>query len=66
MLFNFARGRLLGRKAGSPRRKKSILIFGIAVNLLLLGYYKYANFFVMNEKVIPAAVQAVANYNPPP
>ena len=27
-------------------RKRHILVFAISVNLLLLGYYKYANFFV--------------------
>ncbi|MGB9093528.1 MAG: MBOAT family protein [Gallionella sp.] len=36
-------------KAGvkhEDRRKKKLLIAAIAANLLLLGYYKYANFFV--------------------
>ncbi|MBI3223173.1 MAG: MBOAT family protein [Nitrosomonadales bacterium] len=36
-------------KAGvrhAAKRKKSLLVSAIAANLLLLGYYKYANFFV--------------------
>ena len=44
--FNFAVGRLL---SGAGRHsKRALLIFGVAVNLGLLGYYKYANFFVDN------------------
>lgn len=48
MLFNFALGRLMWQGVGSPRRRKGLMLFGVAVNLLLLGYYKYANFFVAN------------------
>ena len=48
MLFNFAVGRLMWRRPGSARRRQALLVFGLAVNLLLLGYYKYANFFVAN------------------
>lgn len=44
--FNFAVGRLLAREG--PWRTRHTLIFGVAVNLLLLGYFKYANFFVDN------------------
>ena len=36
-------------KAGvrhDDRRKKQLLVAALAVNLLMLGYYKYANFFV--------------------
>src|SRR6266481_7087957 len=41
VVFNYAFGTRLG-KTGS----KKILILAIAANLSLLGYYKYANFFV--------------------
>ena len=41
ILFNFTAGNLLARW---PNR--SLLAFAVAANLLLLGYYKYANFFV--------------------
>jgi alginate O-acetyltransferase complex protein AlgI len=49
MAFNFAVGTLLERRvrghmsAAPPRR---LLALGIAVNLGLLGYFKYRNFFV--------------------
>ena len=33
-------------------RKKLILILGIVVNLTLLGYYKYVNFFLDNLNAI--------------
>jgi alginate O-acetyltransferase complex protein AlgI len=32
----------------SSRPNRSLLIFGLAANLTLLGYFKYANFFVDN------------------
>jgi D-alanyl-lipoteichoic acid acyltransferase DltB (MBOAT superfamily) len=32
--------------------RKALLVLGIAVNLLLLGYFKYANFFVDNINLI--------------
>jgi alginate O-acetyltransferase complex protein AlgI len=43
MLFNYSIGMLLVRKPN-----KSLLVLGVAVNLGLLGYYKYANFFIDN------------------
>ena len=44
--FNFAVGRLVSREG--RWKKRSVLVFGIALNLALLGYFKYANFFVDN------------------
>jgi alginate O-acetyltransferase complex protein AlgI len=51
ILFNHLWGRLLSRRmpglrAGGPHRPRGTLALGIAVNLGLLGYFKYANFFV--------------------
>ena len=43
MLVNFTLGRTIGRTPD-----KRLLILGIVFNLGLLGYYKYANFFVKN------------------
>ncbi len=43
ILFNFGTGRLL-----SVRASRGILAGGITMNLALLGYFKYANFFVDN------------------
>jgi len=47
ILFNYAIGASLG---GKP--SKFVLTFGISVNLGLLGYFKYANFFVDNFNVL--------------
>lgn len=47
MVFNY----LLGlRLASSPSRM--VLTFGVATNLLLLGYYKYTNFIVDNINIL--------------
>jgi alginate O-acetyltransferase complex protein AlgI len=43
ILFNYAVGVALTNKP-----QKLTLVFGIAVNLSLLGYFKYANFFIDN------------------
>ena len=43
MLFNYSIGKRLIKK-----RNKLILAFGVTVNLLLLGYFKYADFFIEN------------------
>ena len=45
MLFNYAFGVMLGNE-GSKRTNKILLILGVGINLGLLGYYKYANFFI--------------------
>jgi alginate O-acetyltransferase complex protein AlgI len=43
ILFNYVAGIFL-----SENRKKIVLVLGVAVNLGLLGYFKYANFFIDN------------------
>lgn len=48
ILFNFATGVTLARGKYGNRQRKAILAFGIACDLALLGYYKYANFFIEN------------------
>jgi alginate O-acetyltransferase complex protein AlgI len=45
VIFNFACGRTLSRRAGTPYGHR-LLIGSIAADLLLLGFYKYANFFL--------------------
>jgi alginate O-acetyltransferase complex protein AlgI len=49
--FNFYLGRYRIHGAGQPRRRW-YLTFGVAANLALLGYYKYANFFVDNYNAL--------------
>lgn len=48
MLGNFGIGNLLSRAYREKKKRtgRLWLIFGVAINLLLLGYYKYANFAV--------------------
>ncbi|WP_235602637.1 MBOAT family O-acyltransferase [Nodularia spumigena] len=44
--INFFVSAGINKSLGSPQKKKLFLLLGIAFNLLLIGYYKYANFFV--------------------
>jgi alginate O-acetyltransferase complex protein AlgI len=46
ILFNYACGYALSRTRGSSRAKP-ILTTAVAVNLVLLGYWKYTNFFIV-------------------
>jgi alginate O-acetyltransferase complex protein AlgI len=48
ILFNYSWALLLHRDSGegAPRLRRLALAFGIAVNLGVLGYFKYAGFFV--------------------
>lgn len=45
IIFNYAFGVILSSKE-KFFLKKGILVIGIAINISLLGYFKYANFFV--------------------
>jgi D-alanyl-lipoteichoic acid acyltransferase DltB (MBOAT superfamily) len=45
---NFSIGRAIMRRAAAGSPTKALLVAGIAFDLALLGYYKYANFFVEN------------------
>lgn len=54
ILFNFALGRNLAARAGGPSARP-VLILGVAVNLGLLGYFKYANFLVDSLNVVTGA-----------
>ncbi len=46
MVFNYIIGVKLSKKDFSHKRK--LLIFGISGNVLLLGYFKYSDFFIEN------------------
>jgi D-alanyl-lipoteichoic acid acyltransferase DltB (MBOAT superfamily) len=50
MLFNF----IIGKSLGEARRvrPKTLLSIGIIGNLALLGYFKYADFFIANVNVL--------------
>ena len=46
IIVNFFMGRLIDENRHLPARRKFILGVGIALNLILLGSFKYANFFI--------------------
>ena len=48
IFFNYGIGIALAREhdAGNTRRKNLVLALGVGADLALLGYYKYANFFL--------------------
>lgn len=53
MLGNF----IIGTSFNAPvfqsiKNRKILLIFGLVANILLLGYFKYANFFIDNVNII--------------
>jgi len=58
MLFNYVVGTSLNKEHGEGYHrfsKKSLLTFGIASNIALLGYFKYMDFFVENINLISGA-----------
>ncbi len=68
ILFNYLTGACLGLKEKILVSRKLILTIGLIVNLGLIGYYKYANFFVsttndlvgttitLNKIILPLAI----------
>ncbi|PPK57116.1 D-alanyl-lipoteichoic acid acyltransferase DltB (MBOAT superfamily) [Malaciobacter marinus] len=59
MLFNYVIGNTLSQNNEEQKKglnktfsKKSILIFGIVANVSLLGYFKYADFFIENFNLV--------------
>ena len=48
IVFNYMMGMRIARAELSAANKKWFTVFAIAANLLLLGYYKYSNFFISN------------------
>ena len=54
LLFNYAIGATLvrGRQRMADSRRRVIILFGVAANLAVLGYYKYANFFLANLSTV--------------
>ncbi|MEK6790687.1 MAG: hypothetical protein AABY45_03190, partial [Deltaproteobacteria bacterium] len=51
--FNYAVGTFLQKI--KTRNSRYILIFGISVNIVLLGYFKYADFFIANVNLLAGA-----------
>lgn len=51
IVFNYSMGYLIGH-AVTRKRAKTFLVLAIAMNLALLGFFKYANFFIGNINAI--------------
>ncbi|MBW3509369.1 MBOAT family protein [Janthinobacterium sp. NKUCC06_STL] len=51
--FNYGGGRLIGSCAGGARKRA--LVAALALNLGLLAYYKYANFFIDSINAVAAS-----------
>ncbi|MGB5961676.1 MAG: MBOAT family protein [Coleofasciculaceae cyanobacterium] len=48
IIFNYRIGKAINQPIHPSITPKIILTFGVAVNLFLIGYFKYANFFASN------------------
>ena len=48
IIFNYSLGHVLSHQLEQKMTKKIILLLGICFNLGIIGYFKYANFFVDN------------------
>lgn len=59
ILFNFGVGLLLVSESNNLN-KRSVLALGIVANLGLLGYYKYANFFVESFNLLAGTEQILS------
>jgi D-alanyl-lipoteichoic acid acyltransferase DltB (MBOAT superfamily) len=52
---NYFFGHKLSRDAAAGRNDRPVLVAGIAFNLALLGYFKYADFFIANLNAVTGA-----------
>ena len=54
MLFNYSIGTTLNTPENFKLKinRKAVLLFGVACNLLLLGYYKYFDFLISNTNLV--------------
>src|SRR4029077_11230240 len=59
--FNYLCGRKLSRDCEKGRQRPLLLAFGIAVNLGVLAYFKYMNFFLENLNGLFATHFSIGN-----
>lgn len=59
---NYGAGRLLGASTGAARKR--VLVAALVLNLGLLAYYKYANFFIDSVNAVAVAAGAGAGSLP--
>jgi alginate O-acetyltransferase complex protein AlgI len=65
MLANYLVGRLLAEAPWTEAARKALFIFGIAGNLAVLGWYKYANFFADNFAALTGSSTTLARITLP-
>ncbi|MEE8575519.1 MAG: MBOAT family O-acyltransferase, partial [Thermodesulfobacteriota bacterium] len=59
ILFNYCSGAAIYKATGASRKRT--LIFAIAANIALLGYFKYTNFFIENISRLTGAEVGIAS-----
>lgn len=52
MIFNYYVGAYIGNVNNQSKKRKQLLTLGVVSNVLLLGYFKYSNFFLENVSVL--------------
>ena len=60
--FNYAAGYLMGHRLQRGKAAGLLLAGSIAVNLALLGYFKYANFFLANFNALFGATMPIGEF----
>lgn len=53
IVVNYVFGYLIDRAGDDAKKKKRALVWGVALNLLVLGFFKYADFLLENLGAIP-------------
>ena len=53
IVINYVFGHLIDRAGEDEKKRKRALIWGVALNLLILGFFKYADFLLENLGAIP-------------
>lgn len=61
IICNYAFGMWIAKSSGSGGRSRHLLIVAIGANLSLLGFYKYANFFIGSVNAVTGAQWALAD-----
>lgn len=53
IIINYAFGYFIDKSGDDKRKRKNLLICGVILNLLVLGFFKYADFFLKNLSRLP-------------
>ena len=61
IIFNYGIGISLGSAYDNRLPKKLVLVVGVVVNLSLLGYFKYANFFINSLNILTSTDIVINN-----